>query len=70
MAKRTKKVVEKTRRGNGFGSVYLRKDGLWTGKIWVTDPETGEKKRKTVYGKNETACSRAEQTCIQLLCFR
>ena len=54
MAKRTKKVVEKTRRGNGFGSVYLRKDGLWTGKIWVTDPETGEKKRKTVYGKNET----------------
>lgn len=53
MAKKKYKVIEKTRRANGAGSIYLRKDGNWTGKIWLTDPQTGEKVRKTVYGKNE-----------------
>ena len=47
------KVIQKTRRGNGEGSLYKQKNGLWTGKIWVEDPMTNDRKRKTVYGKSE-----------------
>ena len=50
MAKKT----SKTRRKNGEGSIYQQKNGLWTGKIWVENPATGERKRKTVYGKSRT----------------
>lgn len=55
--KKKNKVIEATRRGNGMGSIYFRKDGIWTGKIWVENPETGERIRKTVYGKSETDVS-------------
>lgn len=57
MAKKKYKVIERTRRANGAGSIYLQPNGLWTGKIWVTNPETGEKVRKTVYGHSETEVS-------------
>lgn len=57
MAKKKNKVIEKTRRSNGAGSIYQQSNGLWTGKIWLTNPETGEKVRKTVYGHSETEVS-------------
>ena len=63
-SKKKNKVVENVRRGNGMGSIYLRKDGMWTGKIWVTNAETGERFRKTVYGHNQSEVS----DCIALLC--
>ena len=53
MGRKKIKVIEKTRRSNGAGSIYQQKNGLWTGKIWVTNPETGEKTRKTVYGHSQ-----------------
>ncbi len=56
-SKKKNKVVENVRRGNGMGSIYLRKDGMWTGKIWVTNAETGERFRKTVYGHNQSEVS-------------
>ncbi len=57
MSKKKNKVIEKTRRANGAGSIYQQANGLWTGKIWLTNPETGEKVRKTVYGHSETEVS-------------
>ena len=57
MTKKKYKVIEKTRRTNGSGSIYQQKNGLWTGKIWLTDPNTGEKVRKTVYGHSEAEIS-------------
>ena len=53
MTKKKYKVVERTRRSNGAGSIYQRGDGRWTGKIWLTNPKTGEKERKTIYGISE-----------------
>ena len=41
----------KDRRGDGEGSIFLRKDGRWTGATRYIDPETGEKKKNCVYGK-------------------
>lgn len=57
MGRKKIKVIEKTRRSNGSGSIYQQKNGLWTGKIWLTNPETGEKVRKTVYGHSEAEIS-------------
>ena len=57
MAKKKTKVVEKTRRGNGDGSIYKRKDGIWTGKVWLEQAD-GTKARKTVYGKSESDVSK------------
>lgn len=34
----------KDRRGDGEGSIFLRKDGRWAGVTRYIDPETGEKK--------------------------
>lgn len=53
MAKKKYKVIERTRRENGTGSIYLQKNGQWTGKIWLTDPKTHERTRKSVYGHSE-----------------
>lgn len=57
MTKKRYKVIEKTRRTNGSGSIYQQKNGLWTAKIWLTDPNAGEKVRKTVYGHSEAKIS-------------
>ena len=57
MTKKKNKVIQKTRRANGAGSIYQQANGLWTGKIWLTNPETGEKARKTVYGHSQTEVS-------------
>lgn len=57
MTKKKNKIIEKTRRANGSGSIYQQKNGLWTGKIWLTDPKTGEKTRKGVYGHSKAEVS-------------
>lgn len=38
------------KRGNGEGSVYRRKDGLWVGQYKVLTPQ-GTKKTKYIYSK-------------------
>ena len=57
MAKKKVKVIEKSRRPNGEGSIYQRKDGLWTGAITITQTD-GNFKRKIVYGHSETEVSK------------
>ena len=48
------RVVNKTRRANGEGSIYQRSDGRWAGSITIGYDEKGQQKKKTVYGKNQT----------------
>ena len=48
------KVVNKTRRANGEGSICQRKDGRWIGVVSVGYDENGKAIRKTVYGKSQT----------------
>ena len=40
------KVVSKTRRANGEGSIFQRKDGRWVGNITIGYDEKDNKKRK------------------------
>ncbi|MFC7483429.1 site-specific integrase, partial [Luedemannella flava] len=42
----------RTRRANGQGSVYQRKDGKWVGAAYVLQAD-GTFKRQPVYGKTE-----------------
>lgn len=49
MDKKTKPSGKK--RPYGDGSVYQRSDGRWESIIHYIDPETGEKKKKSFYGK-------------------
>lgn len=48
---------QRSRRANGQGSVYQRKDGVWTGAAYVLQPD-GTFKRRTVYGKTEDEANR------------
>lgn len=57
MAKKKNKVVEKTRRKNGEGSIYQEKNGLWVGSIWMEESD-GSKKRHKVYGHSEMEVSK------------
>ncbi len=47
-------VKNKYRRSNGEGTIYLRKDGRWSGAITVGHDENGKIIKKTVYGRNQT----------------
>ena len=47
------KVVSKTRRANGEGSVFQRKDGRWVGNITIGYDDKGQQKKKTVYGHSQ-----------------
>lgn len=47
----------RSRRANGQGSVYQRKDGMWVGAAYVLQAD-GTLKRRPVYGKTETDASR------------
>lgn len=40
----------KSRRGRGEGSVFRRKDGVWTGSVTVGYDGHGRRRRRTVYG--------------------
>ena len=49
------KVVNKTKRTNGEGSIFQRKsDGKWVGSITIGYDEKGRQKKKIIYGKNQT----------------
>lgn len=48
-----KKVQKHTRRANGEGSVFQRKDGQWAGSISLGYDDNGKIKRKVVYGKSK-----------------
>ncbi|MBC9786608.1 site-specific integrase, partial [Heliobacterium chlorum] len=41
-----------TKRTNGEGNVYQRKDGRWEARFFHTDPTTGNKKRYNYLGKS------------------
>ena len=43
-----------TKRGNGEGSIYQRKDGLWIGAISIGRDINGNIKRKTFSGKTRS----------------
>lgn len=46
------------KKGNGEGTIYKRKDGLWAGQITVgKNPETGKPIRPTFYGKTRKEVS-------------
>lgn len=49
-----------SKRAHGEGSIYKRKNGSWAGVTRYVDPDTGEKKKHFVYGKNpkETAAKK------------
>ena len=47
------KVVSKTRRANGEGSIFQRKDGRWVGNITIGYDDKGQQKKKTVYGRSQ-----------------
>ncbi|MGN1201300.1 MAG: tyrosine-type recombinase/integrase [Candidatus Caccovivens sp.] len=50
-----KKVVSKTRRANGEGSIFQRKsDGKWVGSLTIGYDDKGQQKRKYVYGNSQT----------------
>jgi len=42
---------KRSRRANGEGSIYRRKDGKWAGEVVVGRHPTGKPKKVTVYGK-------------------
>lgn len=45
-------MAKRKRRGNGEGSIYQRKDGLWAGSVIIGySPTTGRPKRKYFYSK-------------------
>ena len=43
------KVVSKTRRANGEGSIFQRKDGRWTGYVTLGYKKDGSPIRKFAY---------------------
>lgn len=48
-----------SRRPKGEGTIFLRADGKWIGRITYDDPETGLRKRAQVSGGTKTAASEA-----------
>ena len=51
-----KKIKRKvSRRANGEGSIFQRKDGYWVGSITNGFDENGKQRKKTVYGKSRIA---------------
>ena len=39
---------------NGEGSIYKRADGKWVAALVVEDPDTGDRKRRVLYGRTRT----------------
>ena len=52
MANKKNRIVTKTRRNRGEGSIYQRKDGRWCGYVNISQ-KGGTKVRKVVYGKSQ-----------------
>lgn len=59
MAEKGRKPNDK--RAHGEGSIYQRKDGTWAGVTRHVDPDTGEKKKHFVYGKNRKEVAAKKQ---------
>ena len=57
MATKKNKVIQRTRRGNGEGSIYQEKNGTWVGAIWVTNAD-GTKSRKKVRAHSKAEASK------------
>lgn len=57
MVKKKNKVVERTRRKNGEGSIYQDKYGRWTGAMWI-EQDNGVRVRKKVYGNSQAEVSK------------
>lgn len=51
------KVQKHTRRANGDGSIFQRKDGLWCGYITLGYDENGKQKKRYVYGSSRAEVS-------------
>ena len=47
-----------TKRKNGSGTVRLRSDGRWEGRIIIGYDDNGKPKFKSVFGKSQTECSK------------
>src|SRR5450631_762792 len=53
------RVVGKSRREKGTGSLFLRADGLWTYSANLgIDPTTGKRNRRVFYAKTKSALKR------------
>jgi integrase len=57
MTKKNNRIVRKTRRSNGDGSIYQIKNGRWSGKLSYKNEE-GEPKRKSFYGQSKAEVSK------------
>ena len=53
-----RKTKKQTRRGNGEGSIYQRKDATWCGQVTVGYDEQGKPVRKTFYGSTREEVAR------------
>jgi len=53
-----------TKRGNGEGSIYQRKDGLWIGAISIGRDINGNIKRKTFSGKTRSEVNKKMKAYI------
>ena len=51
-----KKVQKRTRRANGEGSIFQRKDGLWCGYITIGFEDNGEQKKNMFMEKVKLMC--------------
>ena len=53
-----------SKRGNGEGSIYQRKDGLWIGAISIGRDTNGKIKRKTFSGKTRSEVNKKMKSYI------
>ena len=51
-----KKVQKRTRRANGEGSIFQRKDGLWCGYITIGFEDNDEQKKNMFMEKVKPMC--------------
>ena len=58
LSNRGRKPKRRTRKGNGQGSISLRADGRWMGRLVIGTDENGNQIRKTVYGKSSEEVDR------------
>jgi integrase len=54
-----------SRRSNGEGSVYRRKDGRWVAATTLNDPTTGLKRRHSFYGKTMADAKNKRATALR-----
>lgn len=50
----------------GDGSIHLRRDGRWSGQLFVTESTTGRRRRRTLYGKTRDEVAERMQELLDL----